>query len=69
MNYNQPISPDFSSQEAHKLTYMLGEQFKKLLAQPEERELFKEEPQPLKPKPPQGRTSEDDRLDYLGYNY
>lgn len=69
MNYNQHTTPDMSSQGLNKLSHILGEQFKKLLDKnaPQERHIQDEERSETVR--PHNRTSEDDRLEFLGYNY
>lgn len=69
MNYNQHMTPDISSQSVSKLSHILGDQLRKLLdktAPQEQRHQDEQQPETARP---HNRTSEDDRLEFLGYNY
>lgn len=70
MNYNQHITPEISRQSVSKLTQMLGDQLKKLLDQSKpDHELKLREIKNTETVQPPNRTSEDVRLEFLGYNY
>lgn len=69
MNYNQHMTPDISSQSVNKLSHILGDQLRKLLEKTAPQERSIQDEQRSEPVRPHNRTSEDDRLEFLGYNY
>lgn len=70
MNYNQHMTPDITNQAAGKISQMLGDQVRKLLERTApEQESIRQDIRETQPLPSRNRTSEDDRLEFLGYNY
>jgi predicted transcriptional regulator len=69
MNYNQHMTPDISSQSVSKLSHILGDQLRKLLEKTAPQEPHIKDEQRSEVLRPSNRTSEDDRLEFLGYDY